>query len=798
MRTLSFLFRGQHDATRKAVRRLSLALLVTIAAGLAFARPAEADTHVSGAYYIDTTWSLAGSPYILDGNVAVRSGVTLTIEPGVIVKFNGQFRELFVDGTLSAVGTGSSPIVFTSIQDDTVGGDSNGDGGATTPGPGQWYAISFGSSSIGSILQYADIRNGGYGSSAWNYGAVAVSGSVLIADSYIHDNQQSGIWVFRGRATVMDSTIVRNENGVSTNMGEFFMQNGTVAYNRNDGLWFNLTSTYSGAASMIMDSDIKHNSGDGIEIGVDRTLFVSAWPHGTQNNIFDNRSQKQIRLTGYHPVPPHYYQVDWKGNYWGDVYFWYNPPACSSVAPYALGHLAYTSSNPPPGPGGLVPPPDGPLPWRSYLAGSGNNVVYCAYDRFPVNPDEFSPTYIPTAGRLPLAATETAFAPELRYDIFETYRADAASIITDNYTSEYSNMLNTMNFGYLAASDPSYPSDTLTLDYLGSSYPNWGAATADDWIDEVNNYAADAQRLHALPQYADRTYAQYVDQPDGSVVIQYWFFYYYNPKTYFGIGAHEGDWEMMQIHLDPGGKPIEAAYSQHSWGERCDWIHVPREEDGRPIVYVAEGSHANYFSPGYHANSGANDTAGGNGEWVIPLPVDVTSGPRWLGWPGHWGGSESSPSGPAQKGAQWEYPLVWQTGIHGCTEEQTFEDPMYATLNKRKRPSVGLRTSVAHATVTARPPLPRVTVRRTGKSVIIRYAFRTPVPKGKSRGPWLLLTSVKSKSSRYVPLTRRTVIHGTRGRIVQSLGRGRAPFRISIAVLAKNGSRSKTLSLRLR
>lgn len=91
-------------------------------------------------YTTDTTWSAANSPYILDGTVTVASGATLTIEPGVVVKANGQLRELRVNGTLVASGTAGNRIVFTSIQDDSVGGDSGGDG-ATVGAPGQWYRI---------------------------------------------------------------------------------------------------------------------------------------------------------------------------------------------------------------------------------------------------------------------------------------------------------------------------------------------------------------------------------------------------------------------------------------------------------------------------------------------------------------------------------------------------------------------------------------------------------------------------------------------------------------------------------
>jgi hypothetical protein len=54
------------------------------------AAQARAETRLgTTTYTTNQVWTTAGSPYILNGQVKVRPGVTLTIRPGVIVKMTG-------------------------------------------------------------------------------------------------------------------------------------------------------------------------------------------------------------------------------------------------------------------------------------------------------------------------------------------------------------------------------------------------------------------------------------------------------------------------------------------------------------------------------------------------------------------------------------------------------------------------------------------------------------------------------------------------------------------------------------
>ena len=72
---------------------------------------AYTDTPIMGFISQDTTWTKANSPYITIGNVVVKGGATLTIEPGVTIKF-GPKHSLTINGLLVARGTVVQTINF--------------------------------------------------------------------------------------------------------------------------------------------------------------------------------------------------------------------------------------------------------------------------------------------------------------------------------------------------------------------------------------------------------------------------------------------------------------------------------------------------------------------------------------------------------------------------------------------------------------------------------------------------------------------------------------------------------------
>lgn len=107
---------------------------------------AERVAKVSGRITRDTTWSPAAvETYLVDGSITVDRGVTLTIQPGTVVKTR-RTGELVVEGRLTAQGTSARPVVLTSWLDDTVGVDVSVESQA--PGIQDWSALEGATSSV--------------------------------------------------------------------------------------------------------------------------------------------------------------------------------------------------------------------------------------------------------------------------------------------------------------------------------------------------------------------------------------------------------------------------------------------------------------------------------------------------------------------------------------------------------------------------------------------------------------------------------------------------------------------------
>jgi hypothetical protein len=216
------------------------------------------------------------------------------------------------------------------------------------------------------------------------------------------------------------------------------------------------------------------------------------------------------------------------------------------------------------------------------------------------------------------------------------------------------------------------------------------ACRAADGPGALECYAS-AEAMHAAPATAYGA----VFRSKRRVALQYWLFFPVNvwsPTVPAGPAwqSHEGDWEAVTVLFDETGRPLTVGLSRHCGGVTRPWGRVPKQ-GGRPLAYVALGSHALGFRTGVQAQerrcwppealsifdafrSRLVDHAG-PGRVVRPRVVRVTaSRPAWMRFPGMWGEDQyvafpnnppfrfgGGPEGPAFH-ALWRRPFTTPLG----------------------------------------------------------------------------------------------------------------------------------------
>jgi hypothetical protein len=607
----------------------------------------------------------------------------LTIEPGVTVKANGQSVGMSIYGKLVAAGTETDRIVFTSLADDGV--------------PGRWRNISVSKSGTAApgeaTFDWVIVRNGGYDccGQSFQYGAIRLSSNSTASfdHSIISGNQHSGILASSGAAATVKRTLIEsNAHGISVVSGRLDVSNGTlIRDNASEGIYFSLTSSTPAQPSTVMDSDIVANGRYGI-YSLPTSLTSDRFPRGSRNNIYANAGSLPSYPDRQLQVGEDRSAIDWTENFWGsNVDLQANAAGCVFSPPYALSYLAYSWST--------NNPPDGPISRRQYYHDNPfpQPDVVCYYDA--VDASDFSATYISHGGDGPpddyFAALASQFAPILLYDSGEQFHVLSPGALTDFFADDdqlaSSNSLKDSS-GEFAVANPffwdfsGYAFDELDLDALGPSYatnepnPSRRAGTdaaGTDFVSARGNhddsfYDDDARTMEGRTGYPYKVYGRAVTHSDGKLWLQYWFFYYFNPDPVAPVlgNVHEGDWEMVQVGLMPDLTPEEAVYAQHESGQRCDWDSV-HKEGGRPVVYVAEHSHASYFGTDPPVSYDHADGLGG-GLQSPDLQMITDAEPAWVGWPGRWGDSDSgSPPGPRfQPDSKWSDPSAWAATTSGC------------------------------------------------------------------------------------------------------------------------------------
>jgi hypothetical protein len=94
-------------------KNLAFSTIFVICLRISFSQTTITGGAVSG------NWTKANSPYLIQNAIMIANGTSLTIEPGVIVEFQGSYKFLIL-GQLLAIGNENDSITFTS-SDTTIG-----------------------------------------------------------------------------------------------------------------------------------------------------------------------------------------------------------------------------------------------------------------------------------------------------------------------------------------------------------------------------------------------------------------------------------------------------------------------------------------------------------------------------------------------------------------------------------------------------------------------------------------------------------------------------------------------------
>jgi MYXO-CTERM domain-containing protein len=163
---------------------------------------AHAETIIDGGNIINQTWTPAGSPYVIRGDITVPSGAYLIIQAGTAVRFtsgdmqgsglNSLLTEVTINGELAIEGTAANPVTFAAQTGTTRG---------------TWYGIVITGTATSASIAHASIQHAYRGVFSQMTGAV-----LTIRDSTVSDTSNYAVYLTAGSADMDRITVTRSGN----------------------------------------------------------------------------------------------------------------------------------------------------------------------------------------------------------------------------------------------------------------------------------------------------------------------------------------------------------------------------------------------------------------------------------------------------------------------------------------------------------------------------------------------------------------------------------------------------------
>lgn len=158
--------------------------------------------------------------YIIESQLSIAAGNVVTIDPGVVIKFNQRYYGyLSVSGAIKAIGKENNKIIFTCIADDSASGDTNNNGTSSVPTNYDWQGLEFTgtASDTDNILKNCEVRYCGY-PAYWD-GSMRITDCRVVMDSIKVNFSYGGALCIFGNA----NPVITNSQFYNLNNAPIYM-----------------------------------------------------------------------------------------------------------------------------------------------------------------------------------------------------------------------------------------------------------------------------------------------------------------------------------------------------------------------------------------------------------------------------------------------------------------------------------------------------------------------------------------------------------------------------------------------